>query len=142
MCRLRTLNIFLGKAVDHPGWKGGRFKVAGYWVIQISILPNEQKRMAERMKKKYANGTFIVPEHRLVVAMKLGRPLTKYDVVHHRNGIKDDNRIENLELTTPADHRRLDVKYYDLWQKALAEIDILKEQISKLMGEKHNPPSD
>ena len=44
------------------------------------------------------------PEHRLVVERALGRYLRSDEAVHHINGVKDDNRLENLEVMDATDH--------------------------------------
>jgi hypothetical protein len=91
----------VGRKLDspekHSNWRGGITKRGGYIYRRAEGHPRADKE----------NGHHYVPEQVLVMEQYLGGYLWDWEIVHHMNGIKDDNRIENLDLVTKAEHAKI-----------------------------------
>lgn len=126
---LRTMNKFgikrrsrkeVTRGEKHYNWKGGRYlHKDGYVFVKAETHPH-------RTSRGYAL------EHILVVEKQLGRFLRKGEVVHHLNGIKDDNRIENLVVMRNQAHSNL----IPVFKKKIRELEeenkTLAQQVMKI----------
>lgn len=90
-------------------WRGGRVKNrSGYVTVTVSDYPGTSKSIS-------------IHEHTYMMAKFLGRPIREKESVHHKNGVRDDNRLENLELWSsfqPPGQRVIDKIH---WAKEILE---------------------
>lgn len=77
----------------HPMWKGGINKMVNGYLRDLIVG-----------KGKYEL------EHRKIIEQLMGRKLTKEEVVHHIDGNRTNNHINNLVLMTRSEHQKLHYK--------------------------------
>jgi len=93
--------------------KLGRELLKKEYIVHVNgdKLDNRPENLAIRTKAEFGSGSTkksgyrcitingqIIKEHRYVMEQHLGRPLFSHENVHHKNGVRHDNRLENLEL--------------------------------------------
>jgi hypothetical protein len=100
----------------------------GYAWLLFAKLPEDRRLLGEAMVT--SNGR--VPEHRLVFAELLGRPLTSLEEVHHINGEASDNSPGNLELFVKGDHQKLHADVLSQLKAARLENEQLRARLAAL----------
>ena len=116
---------------NNPSWKGGRFlSTDGYWYVLVNsddfFYPMASHKKRNNKSSHYAS------EHRLVMGKHLNRCLLSWEVVHHRNGIKSDNRLENLELLPTSRQHIPSIKWQTEINKRDKKIFELEARIKEL----------
>lgn len=93
----KSPNIYCSHKCRGLDQRAERVDRSGYWYVRVDSHP--------RMPS-----TGYVAEHTLVMERHIGRYLKAGEVVHHINHDRKDNRIENLQLMSEADHRALHIR--------------------------------
>lgn len=121
-------------AENNPRWAGGKHIDAGNGYVKIRVFETDSYYDIIKSMVRCDN---TILEHRLVMALDLQRALERWEHVHHINGKKSDNRIENLRLVTPEKHRaitdmQVEIKHLRLENKRIRqENEELKELLSE-----------
>ena len=109
------IGVQIGNKKEKNGqWKGGISSQGDYILI---------RNYSDEPFHSMADNNNYIKEHRLVMAKHLGRCLEPWELVHHINGIKKDNRIENLEIKSFKEHSEFHNQF---------QINSMKKEVKKL----------
>lgn len=102
--KCRDIHLTKLKKEKSVNWKGGRrLAASGYIMI---------------FKPEHPYSCYgYVREHRLVMEKKLKRYLKTNEIIHHKNGIKTDNRIKNLEIISRGKHNTIHRSGDNHWKR-------------------------
>lgn len=107
-------NPRIGRAENHYNWKGGvNLNAQGYVVVYVK----KTHQFFPMAANSHNAGGYIL-QHRLVMARSLGRCLQPYEIVHHLDGNKQNNDIDNLRLTIRQKHG---LAYSDAFQEGYTQ---------------------
>ena len=124
LCRVCSNRLVSTRQRVRKGYEPGRSvrKRGGY--IFVRLEPDDPLHGLVTTKAGH-----FVAEHRLVMARYLGRLLKSSEIVHHLNGVHDDNRIENLMIVSRGEHRVVGQEMVE------QRIKLLEWQVRHLNGE-------
>lgn len=113
--KLRNVSEALNLHPEKLGRKGVRREFTDEWKKNMSESRKKYCEKNSKGKSLKPSGYYEITRgenkgrglHVIIVEKMIGRPLKKDEVVHHENGIKSDNRPENLKLMTRSEHSKL-----------------------------------